>query len=67
MKNFNIFEVHRKMQFLQGGSQKNNIQEGLSKKGAWAFSRFRDGLSRKEGVVFLMGEVDTLNAYYGFA
>ena len=35
MKNLNIFGVHGKIQVLQGvgGSQKNNIQGGLPKKG----------------------------------
>ena len=33
MKNFNIFRVHWKIQFLGGGVTKNNIEEGLPKKG----------------------------------
>ena len=66
MKNFNIFEVHWKIQFLGGGgggSQKNNIEEGgLPKRGAWTVWRFKRGLARKRGGVFKGGWYP--NAHY---
>ena len=33
IKNFNIFEVHGKLQFLEGGLQKTKIEEGIAWKG----------------------------------
>ena len=51
MKNFNIFGVHRKIQFLGGGgSQKANREGGLPKKrGLGQFADLR-GLGKKRGV-----------------
>ena len=60
MKSFNIFGVHWKIWFLGGGggggSQK--IEGRMPIKGGWTVCRFKWGLGKKEGVVFLMG-VDT--------
>ena len=30
MKNFNILEVHWKIQLLEGGSQKTNVEGGIA-------------------------------------
>ena len=53
MKNFNIMEVHLKIQFL-GSVHKKRIHSGeLPKKGVWTVCRFKGGLGEKEGVVLL--------------
>ena len=49
-ENFNM-GVHWKIQFLGGGLQETNR--------AWTVFRFKEGLNKEEGVVFLRG-VDTL-------
>ena len=51
MKNFNIFGVHRKIQFL-GGSRKASIEAGLPKKrGLKQFSDLREGGLAGRGVL----------------
>ena len=57
MKNFNILGVHGKIRLLGGGpSWKTNIEVGdCLKRGAWIVCRFKGGLARKRGVVFLKG------------
>ena len=65
MKYFNIFGIHRKIQFLGkkggGGGAKNQYIEGLPKKvkrEAWTVYIFRGGgLGKRGGVVFLRGRV----------
>ena len=50
MKNFNILGVHWKIQFLEGGSRKTNIEGGnCLKRGAWAVCQFKGELGKKEG------------------
>ena len=53
MKNFNIFGVHRKIQFLGGGgSQKANREGGLPKKrGLGQFADLREGGLARRGVL----------------
>ena len=42
--------------FLSCPSQKTNIEGGLPEKvGAWTVCRFKGGLGKKEGMVFLRG------------
>ena len=54
MKNFNIMEVHWKIQFLgRGGYEKQYMWGELPKKGAWTVCRFKRGLGKKRGVMFL--------------
>ena len=53
--------------FLSCPSQKTNIEGGLPKKvGAWTVCRFKGGLGKKEGMVFLRGGWYP-DAHYGFA
>ena len=50
MKNFNIFGVHKKIQLLDVGSRKTNIEERLPKKeGVWTICQFDGGLCKKVG------------------
>ena len=49
MKNLDIFVVHWKIRFLEGGHKKSNIEGELRKSGAWTFYRFKGGLGKKEG------------------
>ena len=59
MKKFNIFGVHWKIRLL-GGFTKNQIEGGrLPQKGDWTVCRFKRGLGKKQGVVFLR-RVDNL-------
>ena len=59
MKDFNIFEVHWKIWFLEGGSQKTNRYGWLSKKGELGkFAGVRGVLVKREHSVF-EGVVDT--------
>ena len=51
MKNLDIFVVHWKIRFLEGGHKKSNIEGELRKSGAWTFYRFKGGLGKKEGGV----------------
>ena len=56
MKNFNILGVHWKIQHLGDGSSQKTDREGdYLKRGALTFCRFKGGLVKKEGVVFLRG------------
>ena len=59
MKNFNVFGVHRKIQFLGGGgSQKTNIEGGVCLKrvlGQFANSKGGRGLAIKRGWYFRGG------------
>ena len=61
MKNLNIFEVHCKIWFLGRGVTKNQYRSGgLPKKrggGVWTVCRFKWGLARERGVVFLRGVI----------
>ena len=57
MKNFIIFGVHRKIQFLGGGGfHKKPICRGdcLKRGGAWIVCRFKGGLGGKERQVFFL-------------
>ena len=58
MKNFIIFGVHRKIQFLGGGGfHKKPICRGDCLKrggGAWIVCRFKGGLGGKERQVFFL-------------
>ena len=51
MKNFNFFWIHWKIQFLEGGSRKTNIEEGLPKKGVWRVCKFKAGVGGGGGGV----------------
>ena len=56
MKNFNILGVHWKIQFLEGGSRKTNIEGGnCLKRGAWAVCQFKGELGKKEEGCFWGG------------
>ena len=59
MKNLNILGVHWKIRILVRGFTKKQYREGdCPKRGAWTICKFKRGLGKKEGVVFLRG-VDT--------
>ena len=56
MKYFSIMGVHWKIQFLGGrGVLEKAIYRGELPKKAWAACRFKGGLAKKMGVVFLRG------------
>ena len=62
MKNFNVFGVHWKIRLLKEGlgvHEKNNIKGGgdclKGGRGIWTVCWFKEGLGKKEGVVFLRG------------
>ena len=50
MKNFNVEEVHKIIQVLEGESRKTNMDRGLPKKGAWTVCLFKgESLATKRG------------------
>ena len=51
MKNFDIFGVHWKIQFLGGGVHKKKIEGGLPKRGGGLkqFADWREDLAKKRG------------------
>ena len=49
MKNFIIFGVHRKNRILRGVHEKPMYRGIAWKGGTWTVSRFKEGLSKKEG------------------
>ena len=55
-KKFNIMGVHWRIQFL-GGVHK--YMGNCLKRGAWTVCRFKRGLGKKKGVVFVCEGVDT--------
>ena len=56
IKNFNILGVHQKIRRLGGDLAKNRYRgEDCLNTGAWTVCRFKGGLGKKKGVVFLTG------------
>ena len=53
MKNFNVFGIHRKIQFYLGRFMKNQyIRRNYVKRGAWTVCKFKEGLTKRGGGVF---------------